>query len=175
MRRPWNEGADAKAPRHGRAIRPATVQVALGELVAAELVADADRNGQQRWTAATAASLRTLARRIQLLTTGVVDHTRAITTLVRAWRPELLSRCGVGPIVAVTQPPVPTPNGDGPRARPPRDPTLPGPLRRLPALPTPRSPTRALTQQRSVQRNDRRRLPERLLGAHGRGCSVPLS
>jgi hypothetical protein len=36
---------------HGRAIRPATVQVALAELVAAELMADADRDGQQRWRA----------------------------------------------------------------------------------------------------------------------------
>jgi transposase len=30
----------------------------------------------------------------------IADHTRAITTLVRAWRPELLTPCGVGPIVA---------------------------------------------------------------------------
>ena len=28
------------------------------------------------------------------------EHTRAITTLARAWRPELLTPCGVGPIVA---------------------------------------------------------------------------
>ena len=34
---------------HGRAIRPTTIQVALGELMAAELVADADGDGQQRW------------------------------------------------------------------------------------------------------------------------------
>jgi transposase len=51
-------------------------------------------------TMATAASLRALARRIQLLNTEITDHTRAITTLVRAWRPELLTPCGVGPIVA---------------------------------------------------------------------------
>jgi hypothetical protein len=51
-------------------------------------------------TSATAASLRALARRIQLLNTEIADHTRAITTLVRAWRPDLLTRCGVGPIVA---------------------------------------------------------------------------
>ncbi len=51
-------------------------------------------------TAATAASLRALARRIQVLNTEIADHTRAITTLVRAWRPELLTPCGVGPIVA---------------------------------------------------------------------------
>jgi transposase len=51
-------------------------------------------------TAATASSLRALARRIQLLDHEITEHTRAITTLVRAWRPELLTRCGVGPIVA---------------------------------------------------------------------------
>jgi integrase len=36
---------------HGRAIRPATIQVALGELVAAELVASTGEDGQQRWRA----------------------------------------------------------------------------------------------------------------------------
>jgi transposase len=51
-------------------------------------------------TTATVASLRTLARRIQLLNAEIVEPSRAITVLVRAWRPELLTRCGVGPIVA---------------------------------------------------------------------------
>src|SRR5215213_3121703 len=51
-------------------------------------------------TTATAASLRALARRIQLLDHETAEHTRAITTLIRAWRPELLTRTGVGPIVA---------------------------------------------------------------------------
>jgi transposase len=51
-------------------------------------------------TAATVASLRALARRIQLLNAEIADHTRAITTLVRAWRPDLLTRTGAGPIVA---------------------------------------------------------------------------
>jgi hypothetical protein len=41
----------ASLVEHGRAIRSATVQVALGELMAAELVADADGDGQQRWLA----------------------------------------------------------------------------------------------------------------------------
>jgi transposase len=53
-------------------------------------------------TAATVASLRALARRIQLLNAEIADHSRAITTLVRAWRPDLLTPCGVGPIVAAT-------------------------------------------------------------------------
>jgi transposase len=51
-------------------------------------------------TAATVASLRALARRIQRLDAEVAEHTRAITALVRAWRPELLTPTGVGPIVA---------------------------------------------------------------------------
>ena len=32
--------------------------------------------------------------------TEAADHSQAILVLVRAWRPELLTRCGVGPIVA---------------------------------------------------------------------------
>jgi transposase len=51
-------------------------------------------------TIATTASLRALARRIQLLDAEIAEHTRAITALVRAWRPDLLTRTGVGPIVA---------------------------------------------------------------------------
>ena len=49
---------------------------------------------------ATAASLRALARRLQLLDAEVAAHPRAITVLVRAWHPELLAPTGVGPIVA---------------------------------------------------------------------------
>ena len=41
----------AALANHGRAVRPTTVQVALGELVAAELVAGASEDGQQRWRA----------------------------------------------------------------------------------------------------------------------------
>jgi hypothetical protein len=51
-------------------------------------------------TTTVAASLRALARRIQLLQAEIAEHTRAITTLVRAWRPDLLTPTGVGPIVA---------------------------------------------------------------------------
>jgi transposase len=53
-------------------------------------------------TATTAATLRTLARRIRELTTEAADHRQAILALVRAWRPDLLARAGVGPIVAAT-------------------------------------------------------------------------
>jgi transposase len=53
-------------------------------------------------TASTAATLRSLARRIRELTTEAADHRQAILGLVRAWRPDLLTRPGVGPIVAAT-------------------------------------------------------------------------
>jgi hypothetical protein len=53
-------------------------------------------------TATTAAALRSLARRIRELTAEAADHRQAILGLVRAWRPDLLARPGVGPIVAAT-------------------------------------------------------------------------
>jgi transposase len=60
---------------------------------------------QAHWdveTATTAATLRSLARRIRELTSEAADHRQAILVLVRAWRPDLLTRTGVGPIVAAT-------------------------------------------------------------------------
>jgi transposase len=53
-------------------------------------------------TATTAATLRSLARRIRELTGEAADHRQAVLELVRAWRPDLLTRPGVGPIVAAT-------------------------------------------------------------------------
>lgn len=53
-------------------------------------------------TATTAATLRSLARRIRELTAEAADHRQAILVLIRAWRPDLLARQGVGPIVAAT-------------------------------------------------------------------------
>jgi transposase len=53
-------------------------------------------------TRSTAATLRTLARRSRELTNEAADHRQAILGLVRAWRPDLLTRPGVGPIVAAT-------------------------------------------------------------------------
>jgi transposase len=50
----------------------------------------------------TAATLRTLACRIRELTAEAADHRQAILALVRAWRPDLLTRPKVGPIVAAT-------------------------------------------------------------------------
>jgi transposase len=45
-------------------------------------------------TASTAATLRSLARRIRELTAEAAAHRQAILTLVRAWRPDLLARGG---------------------------------------------------------------------------------
>ena len=46
--------------------------------------------------------LRDLARRIRFLEAEALDHERAIRTIVRSWRPDLLELTGVGPIVAAT-------------------------------------------------------------------------
>ncbi len=46
--------------------------------------------------------LQALARRIRDLKTEATDHEKAITTLTRSWRPDLLQLPGVGPIVAAT-------------------------------------------------------------------------
>ena len=96
---------DAQRQLHALVVAaPDTLRGRLRDLTTPRLVSTCGRLRQQAaWdveTAATAASLRALARRIQLLDAEIADHTRAITTLVRAWRPELLTRCGVGPIVA---------------------------------------------------------------------------
>jgi len=98
---------DAQRQLHALVVAaPDPLRERLRSLTTARLVATCGRLRQQvAWdaeTAATVASLRALARRIQLLNAEVVEHTRAITMLVRAWRPELLTRCGVGPIVAAT-------------------------------------------------------------------------
>ena len=96
---------DAQRQLHALVVAaPETFRGRLRNLTTVRLVSTCARLRQRSdWdleTAATAASLRALARRIQLLEAEIADHTRAITTLVRTWRPDLLTRCGVGPIVA---------------------------------------------------------------------------
>jgi transposase len=96
---------DAQRQLHALVVAaPGTLRGRLRGLTTPQLVRTCGRLRQQAaWdveTAATAASLRALARRIQLLNTETNEHTQAITTLVRAWRPDLLGRPGVGPIVA---------------------------------------------------------------------------
>jgi len=96
---------DAQRQLHALVVAaPETFRGRLRNLTTVRLVSTCARLRQRAdgdpETAATVASLRALARRIQLLNTEIADHTRAITTLVRAWRPDLLTPCGVGPIVA---------------------------------------------------------------------------
>jgi transposase len=98
---------DAQRQLHALVVSaPEVLRGRLRALTTPCLVATCGRLRQRAdWdteTTATAASLRTLARRIQALEREIAEHTRAITTLVRAWRPDLLTRCGVGPIVAAT-------------------------------------------------------------------------
>ena len=92
---------DAQRQLHALVVAaPDPLRGRLRSLTTARLVSSCARLRQRtNWdteTAATAASLRALARRIRLLEAEIAEHTRAITALVRAWRPELLSRCGVG-------------------------------------------------------------------------------
>jgi transposase len=96
---------DAQRQLHALVVAaPDTLRERLRGLSTPRLVAACGRlRLRSAWdteTMATAASLRALARRIQLLNAEIADHSRAITTLVRAWHPELLTPTGVGPIVA---------------------------------------------------------------------------
>jgi transposase len=99
--------ADAQRQLHALVVAaPDTLRSRLRDLATPRLVSTYGRlRLQTAWdteTTATVTSLRALARRIRLLDAEVAEPTRAITVLVRAWHPELLSRCGVGPIVAAT-------------------------------------------------------------------------
>jgi transposase len=116
---------DAQRQLHALVVAaPDTLRSRLRDLTTPHLVSTCGRLRQRAdgdpETAATAASLRALARRIQLLDAEIADHTRAITTLVRAWRPELLSRtgwarswrrssCVPGPILAAAEAMPPSP------------------------------------------------------------------
>jgi transposase len=98
---------DAQRQLHALVVAaPDTLRGRLHGLTTRQLVIACGRLRQRAaWdaeTTATTASLRALARRIQLLDAETAEHTRAITKLVRAWRPDLLTRPGVGPIVAAT-------------------------------------------------------------------------
>jgi transposase len=53
-------------------------------------------------TTTTVTTLRSLARRVRALTEEAAEHEKAIKTIVRSWRPDLLDQLGVGPIVAAT-------------------------------------------------------------------------
>jgi len=53
-------------------------------------------------TAAYAAALGDLARRIKTMQTEAAKHEKAILAIIKTWRPDLLDEQGVGPIVAAT-------------------------------------------------------------------------
>jgi transposase len=96
---------DAQRQLHALVVAaPDTLRSRLRDLTTPRLVSTCGRLRQRAdtdpETAATVASLRALARRIQLLDAEIAEHTRAITAVVRAWHPELLTPTGVGPIVA---------------------------------------------------------------------------
>jgi transposase len=127
--------SDAQRQLHALVVAaPDSLRGRLRGLTRARLVSTCARLRQRTaWdpeTTATAASLRALARRIQLLNAEIAKHTRAITALVRAWRPELLTRTGVarswppsscapGPILAAAAATPPSPCWAGPRPFPP--------------------------------------------------------
>jgi transposase len=53
-------------------------------------------------TSTTVTALRSLARRARALAEEAAEHEKAIRTIVRSWRPDLLAQLGIGPIVAAT-------------------------------------------------------------------------
>jgi transposase len=53
-------------------------------------------------TKITTGVLRSLAKRLLELEAETRVHERSLTEIVRAWHPELLEECGVGPVVAAT-------------------------------------------------------------------------
>jgi len=53
-------------------------------------------------TTTTVVVLRSLARRARVLAEEAAEHEKAIRAIVRAWRPDLLTQPGIGPIVAAT-------------------------------------------------------------------------
>jgi transposase len=57
-------------------------------------------NGADSQTTTVIATLRTLARRYRGLEAEAREHERAMVTIIRAWRPDLLELFGIGPIGA---------------------------------------------------------------------------
>jgi transposase len=53
-------------------------------------------------TTSTVVVLRSLARRAHAMLKEAREHQKAIVTIIRSWRPDLLEQFGVGPIVAAT-------------------------------------------------------------------------
>jgi transposase len=143
--------------RHGARSDPLDATRAAREALGRDQLAQPRAPGQRaalqvRLTArraAVQAALRALARRIHLLDAEIADHTRAITSMVRAWPPDLLGRCGVarswpppcsgpGPILAAAVQMLPCHAGrrrTHPRVLRPDRPGAPQPFRGPPAQP----------------------------------------
>jgi transposase len=76
-----------------------------GQKLAAMLNTAAHLRVHPTWdteTTSTVVALRALARRVHALLTEARAHQKAIVTIIRGWRPDLLDQFGVGPIVAAT-------------------------------------------------------------------------
>ena len=76
-----------------------------GQKLAAMLNTAAHLRVHSSWdteTTSTVVALRALARRAHALLKEARAHQKAIVTIIRGWRPDLLDQFGVGPIVAAT-------------------------------------------------------------------------
>lgn len=76
-----------------------------GQKVPAMIKTAARLRTQSSWdieTTTTVTALRSLARRTQTLNDEAAGHEKAITIIVRSWRPDLLEQPGIGPIIAAT-------------------------------------------------------------------------
>ena len=76
-----------------------------GQKVAAMLNTAAKLRVRSGWdieTTSTVVALRALARRAHAMLKEAREHQKAIVTIIRSWRPDLLEQFGVGPIVAAT-------------------------------------------------------------------------
>jgi hypothetical protein len=76
-----------------------------GQKLAAMLNTAANLRVHASWnleTTSTVAALRSLARRAHAMLKEAREHQKAIVTIIRGWRPDLLEEFGVGPIVAAT-------------------------------------------------------------------------
>lgn len=76
-----------------------------GQKLAAMLNTAANLRVHSSWdveTSSTVVALRSLARRAHAMLKEAREHQKAITVIIRGWRPDLLEEFGVGPIVAAT-------------------------------------------------------------------------
>lgn len=76
-----------------------------GQKLAAMLTTAANLRVHPSWdteTTSTVVALRTLAPRAHAMLKEAREHEKAIVTIIRSWRPDLLQEFGVGPIVAAT-------------------------------------------------------------------------